>query len=151
MTSRILTVPNQLTFLRLAFLPFFIMAIHYERYDWALLVLIVAGMSDALDGFLARGLNQKTPLGAYLDPIADKLLVIFFLPRAWQFTEESRGGSRFLYSAGRAAVDRERGDSHYRRLHALPPSIYGKAHHSIRNPADIFCPSAGKSVNSRPC
>ena len=38
-------------------------------------ILIVAGLTDALDGFLARGLNQKTPLGAYLDPIADKLLV----------------------------------------------------------------------------
>jgi cardiolipin synthase (CMP-forming) len=73
--SRILTVPNQLTFLRLAFLPFFLIAIEYERYDWALGILIVAGLSDGLDGFLARGLNQRTPLGAYLDPIADKLLL----------------------------------------------------------------------------
>jgi cardiolipin synthase (CMP-forming) len=75
MRSRILTVPNQLTFLRLAFLPFFILAIHYERYGLALIILIVAGFTDALDGLLARGLNQKTPLGAYLDPIADKLLM----------------------------------------------------------------------------
>ncbi len=75
MSNRILTVPNQLTFLRLAFLPFFIMAIHYERYRWALVILIVAGFTDGLDGLLARGLNQKTPLGAYLDPIADKLLM----------------------------------------------------------------------------
>lgn len=74
--SRILTVPNQLTFLRLAFLPFFIIGIHYERYFWALIILIAAGLTDALDGWLARGLNQKTPLGAYLDPIADKLLMI---------------------------------------------------------------------------
>jgi len=73
--SRILTVPNQLTFLRLAFLPFFIIAIKYDRYDWALGVLIVSGVSDGLDGLLARGLNQRTPLGAYLDPIADKLLL----------------------------------------------------------------------------
>lgn len=75
MNSRILTVPNQLTFLRLAFIPFFIVAIHYERYGWALVILITAGLSDALDGLLARGLNQRTPLGAYLDPIADKLLL----------------------------------------------------------------------------
>jgi cardiolipin synthase len=75
MPSRILTVPNQLTFLRLAFLPFFIISIHYERYGVALAILIVAGFTDALDGLLARGLNQKTPLGAYLDPIADKLLM----------------------------------------------------------------------------
>jgi cardiolipin synthase len=73
--NRILTVPNQLTFLRLAFLPFFIIAIKYDRYDWALGILIVSGVSDGLDGLLARGLNQRTPLGAYLDPIADKLLL----------------------------------------------------------------------------
>lgn len=73
--NRILTVPNQLTFLRLAFLPFFIIAIKYDRYDWALGILVLAGLSDGLDGFLARGLNQRTPLGAYLDPIADKLLL----------------------------------------------------------------------------
>jgi len=73
--NRILTVPNQLTFLRLAFLPFFIIAIKYDRYDWALGILVVAGVSDGLDGLLARGLNQRTPLGAYLDPIADKLLL----------------------------------------------------------------------------
>src|SRR5579871_2327186 len=75
MKSRILTVPNQLTFLRLGFLPFFIIAIKYDRYDWALSILIVAGLTDSLDGLLARGLNQRTPLGAYLDPIADKLLM----------------------------------------------------------------------------
>src|SRR5258706_8234585 len=75
MTSRIFTVPNQLTFLRLGFLPFFIISIHYRRYDIALAVLIVAGLTDGLDGLLARSLNQKTALGAYLDPIADKLLL----------------------------------------------------------------------------
>jgi cardiolipin synthase (CMP-forming) len=75
MTTRILTVPNQLTFLRLAFIPFFIIAIKYEHYIAAIAVLIVAGLTDGLDGFLARGMNQRTPLGAYLDPIADKLLL----------------------------------------------------------------------------
>jgi cardiolipin synthase len=75
MTSRILTVPNQLTFLRLGFLPFFIISIHYRRYDIALAVLIIAALTDGLDGLLARSLNQRTALGAYLDPIADKLLL----------------------------------------------------------------------------
>jgi cardiolipin synthase len=75
MTSRILTVPNQLTFLRLGFLPFFIISIHYRRYDVALGILIVSALTDGLDGLLARSLNQKTALGAYLDPIADKLLL----------------------------------------------------------------------------
>ncbi|MGH9865167.1 MAG: CDP-alcohol phosphatidyltransferase family protein [Candidatus Acidiferrales bacterium] len=75
MDKRILTVPNQLTFLRLGFLPFFIIAIRYSRYDWALALLIIAGLSDGLDGLLARKLNQKTQLGSFLDPIADKLLL----------------------------------------------------------------------------
>ena len=75
MTSRILTVPNQLTFLRLAFLPFFFLALLFEHYDWALWILLVAALTDGLDGLLARRLNQKTALGAYIDPIADKLLL----------------------------------------------------------------------------
>ena len=73
--NRILTVPNQLTFLRLAFLPFFLIAIKYAHWEAALGILVAAGVSDGLDGLLARGLNQRTPLGAYLDPIADKLLM----------------------------------------------------------------------------
>ncbi|MGH9715375.1 MAG: CDP-alcohol phosphatidyltransferase family protein [Candidatus Acidiferrales bacterium] len=75
MRRQILTVPNQLTFLRLAFLPFFVIAIKYELYTVALGILILAGVSDGLDGLFARNLNQRTPLGAYLDPIADKLLL----------------------------------------------------------------------------
>lgn len=75
MATRIFTVPNQITFLRLGFLPFFIIFIYYDRYGWALTILVVAALTDALDGLLARQLNQKTALGAYLDPIADKLLL----------------------------------------------------------------------------
>lgn len=75
MASRVFTVPNQLTFLRFGFLPFFIISIHYRRYGIALAILIIAGLTDGLDGVLARTLNQKTALGAYLDPIADKLLL----------------------------------------------------------------------------
>lgn len=75
MDKRIFTVPNQLTFLRLGFVPFFIIALRYSRYDWALALLLGAALSDGLDGLLARQLNQKTPLGTFLDPIADKLLL----------------------------------------------------------------------------
>src|ERR1700720_3915156 len=75
MRGRIWTVPNQITLLRLGFLPFFLILISYEGYKWALLVLVVAGLSDGIDGLLARRLNQKSSLGAYLDPIADKLLL----------------------------------------------------------------------------
>jgi cardiolipin synthase len=75
MKGRIWTVPNQITFLRLGFLPFFLILIDYEQYRWALAVLVVAGLSDGIDGMLARKLNQRSSLGAYLDPIADKLLL----------------------------------------------------------------------------
>jgi cardiolipin synthase (CMP-forming) len=75
MRGRIWTVPNQITLLRLGFLPFFLILISYERYAWALFVLVAAGLSDAIDGILARELNQRSALGAYLDPIADKLLL----------------------------------------------------------------------------
>jgi cardiolipin synthase len=75
MKGRIWTVPNQITFLRLGFLPFFLILIAYEHYRWALLVLVVAGLSDGIDGLIARKFNQRSSLGAYLDPIADKLLL----------------------------------------------------------------------------
>jgi cardiolipin synthase len=75
MRSRVLTVPNQLSFLRLGFLPFFIILILYGKYGWALAVLVVAALTDGLDGLMARLLNQGTTLGALLDPLADKLLL----------------------------------------------------------------------------
>jgi cardiolipin synthase len=75
MKGRIWTVPNQITLLRLGFLPFFLILISYEHYRWALLVQVLAGLSDGIDGLLARSLNQRSSLGAVLDPIADKLLL----------------------------------------------------------------------------
>src|SRR5215510_5943039 len=75
MKGRIWTVPNQITFLRLGFLPFFLILMSYERYRWALLVLVFAGFSDGIDGLIARKFNQRSSLGAYLDPIVDKLLL----------------------------------------------------------------------------
>lgn len=75
MSPRFFTVPNQLTFLRLGFLPLFLVLVIDERYKWALAVLLIAAVTDGLDGLLARRLNQKTALGAYLDPIADKMLL----------------------------------------------------------------------------
>jgi cardiolipin synthase len=75
MKGRIWTVPNQITLLRLGFLPFFLILISYEHYRWALLVQVLAGFSDGIDGLLARSLNQRSTLGAFLDPIADKLLL----------------------------------------------------------------------------
>jgi cardiolipin synthase len=72
---QLLTAPNQLTLLRLIFIPFIIINIVDRNYTWALGLLVAAGISDGLDGLLARKLHQQTRLGQYLDPIADKLLL----------------------------------------------------------------------------
>ncbi len=69
------TAPNQLTLLRLIFIPFVITNVLDDNWHWALGLLVLAGVSDALDGWLARVLDQRTMLGQYLDPIADKLLL----------------------------------------------------------------------------
>jgi cardiolipin synthase (CMP-forming) len=75
MAPRFFNVPNQLTLLRLGFLPLFLIFIIYDHYRWALAVLLIAAVTDGLDGLLARRLNQRTAIGAYLDPIADKMLL----------------------------------------------------------------------------
>lgn len=69
MKSQFWTAPNQLTLLRLIFVPFVIINVVDGNYGWALTLFILAGLSDALDGTLARWLDQKTTLGEYLDPI----------------------------------------------------------------------------------
>lgn len=75
MRRRLFTVPNQLTFLRLGLLPLYFISIVYGRWRTALLLLVLAGLTDGLDGLMARRLDQKTELGTFLDPIADKLLL----------------------------------------------------------------------------
>jgi cardiolipin synthase len=72
---QMLTAPNQLTLLRMIFLPFIVINVVGHHYIWALVLFVLAGMSDGLDGLLARKLHQQTQLGQYLDPIADKLLM----------------------------------------------------------------------------
>lgn len=67
--------PNQLTFLRLCLVPFLVLAILDERYRTAFVLFVIAGVTDGLDGLLARTLHQQTVLGRYLDPVADKLLL----------------------------------------------------------------------------
>jgi cardiolipin synthase (CMP-forming) len=73
--SQFRAAPNLLTLMRLFIIPFLVIAILDGRYRLSFGLFILAGMSDALDGLLARWLKQKTTLGQYLDPIADKLLL----------------------------------------------------------------------------
>ncbi|CED71813.1 CDP-diacylglycerol--glycerol-3-phosphate 3-phosphatidyltransferase [Aliivibrio wodanis] len=73
-----LTIPNILTFIRLALIPVFVV-VFYLPYEWsavaAAMVFWVAGFTDWLDGLLARKLGQTTRFGAFLDPVADKVMV----------------------------------------------------------------------------
>lgn len=75
MLRQLSSAPNLLTLMRLIFVPFVVVAIQQQNYRWALVIFVAAGITDGLDGLLARALKQKTTLGQYLDPIADKLLL----------------------------------------------------------------------------
>ena len=71
-----LTVANQLTLLRMFLIPAFVILVLYGYQGWALATFVVAGLTDGLDGLIARWTNQRTSLGAWLDPAADKLLLV---------------------------------------------------------------------------
>lgn len=125
--SQVLTAPNQLTLLRMIFVPFIVIHLVDGHYLWALIIFIVAGFSDGLDGLLARTLHQQTLLGQYLDPIADKLLlstmflVLSILHRIpWKYTVLvfSRDISILAASAVLFAIA---------GLRNFKPSIFGKA------------------------
>jgi cardiolipin synthase len=75
MLRQLRSAPNLLTLMRLIFVPFVVVAIQQQNYRLALVIFVAAGVTDGLDGLLARVLKQKTTLGQYLDPIADKLLL----------------------------------------------------------------------------
>ncbi len=125
--SQLLTAPNQLTLLRMMFLPFIVINLVGSHYSWALALFVLAGLSDGLDGLLARTLKQQTTLGQYLDPIADKLLlstmflVLSILHKIpWKFTVLvfSRDISILCASAVLYAIA---------GLRDFRPSIFGKA------------------------
>lgn len=71
-----LNIPNSLTILRILLVPLFVGLLIYEHVTYALITLFVAALTDALDGSIARIANQRTRVGAYLDPLADKLLLM---------------------------------------------------------------------------
>jgi cardiolipin synthase (CMP-forming) len=125
--SQLLSFPNQLTLLRMVFLPFIVIKLVEGHYLSALILFSLAGVSDLLDGLLARSLSQQTLLGQYLDPIADKLLlsttflVLSILHRIpWKFTVLvfSRDISILTASAVLYAIA---------GLRDFRPSIFGKA------------------------
>lgn len=76
MSSRIITLPNLLTIFRMALIPVFVSLLFYQKFLLALGVFLVAGITDGLDGLLARRFHQQSPLGRILDPIADKMMLV---------------------------------------------------------------------------
>jgi len=125
--SQLLSAPNQLTLLRMMFVPFIVIKLVEGHYSTALILFVLAGLSDGLDGLLARTLKQQTVLGQYLDPIADKLLlstmfmVLSILHKIpWKFTVLvfSRDITILLASAVLYAIA---------GLRDFRPSIFGKA------------------------
>jgi cardiolipin synthase len=125
--SQVLSFPNQLTLLRMVFLPFIVIKLVEGHYRSALILFVLAGLSDGLDGLLARTLKQQTVLGQYFDPIADKLLlstvflVLSILHKIpWKFTVLvfSRDISILAASAVLYAIA---------GLRDFSPSIFGKA------------------------
>ncbi len=71
-----ITLPNLISIFRLVLVPIAIDAILSGRFAVAFWVFLIAGISDGIDGFIARAFDQKSELGAYLDPLADKLLLV---------------------------------------------------------------------------
>ena len=72
----VLTPANQMTLLRMLLIPAFVILVLYGHFGWALLTFATAGLTDALDGLIARWSGQQSTLGAWLDPMADKLLAV---------------------------------------------------------------------------
>ncbi len=70
-----LNIPNILTILRVLLVPIFVISLLNRYFGWSLVIFVFAGITDAIDGGIARITHQKTTLGSYLDPIADKLLL----------------------------------------------------------------------------
>ena len=136
--STIFTAPNQLTLLRMIFLPFIVINLVKHDYKWALALFVLAGLSDGLDGLLARTLHQQTVLGQYLDPIADKLLMsTMFLVLSiehripWKFTIVvfSRDVSILIISGALFMIA---------GLRDFRPSIFGKANTAAQVGAIFF-------------
>jgi len=71
-----MNLPNLLSIFRLFLTFFFILSVHYQKYNTALILFVAQGVSDLLDGFFARIMKEKTNLGAILDPLADKVMLV---------------------------------------------------------------------------
>ncbi len=84
-STRIVTVPNVLSVIRLVFIPVFLWLLATEQYAWALIVVVVSSLTDFVDGYIARRFNQISRVGQLLDPAVDRLFIFSTLiGLAWQ-------------------------------------------------------------------
>lgn len=147
----VLTLPNILTFLRILSIPFFAIALWYGHMVEACLLFAAAGLTDLLDGYIARRFNQRSELGAVLDPAADKLL----MTTAFVLMAFSSGVSvaRIPVWVAILAISRDvlialaaflsAGNYDSRRFR---PSLLGKATTAL----ELFAISTGLAVNAFP-
>lgn len=122
-----MNLPNVLTILRILMVPLFVYMLVYGHSGWALGIFVTAGLTDALDGAIARMWNQQTDLGRYLDPLADKLLlasafivlgVLAWIPFWLLLIVVSRD---IILLLGTVVMHLSQGD------HDITPSLLGKA------------------------
>ena len=125
-------VANQLTLFRLLVIPLILIAILYGHHGWALALFMVAAVTDAVDGLAARKLNQRTALGAYLDPIADKFLLsssFFVLALVhsvpWWVTILVLSRDAMILAASLVVMLST-------QVRTFPPSVLGKANTAIQ-------------------
>jgi cardiolipin synthase (CMP-forming) len=78
-----MTVPNLLTLARISLTPVVVWLVLHDRLNSAFILFFLAGMTDAADGFIARYFNQKSRFGAYIDPVADKILLVSLFITLW--------------------------------------------------------------------
>ena len=132
-----MNIPNSLTILRILLIPCYIGLLIYGRFDQALIVLLVAGLTDALDGLIARMKNQHTRLGAVLDPLADKLLLTSGVHHPFADSCNSVVGHHPCGQPGRYIADGNGGGAFHRLSRGSYAHLFGQGHDV--SPASLCC------------
>jgi phosphatidylglycerophosphate synthase len=140
-----MNIPNSLTILRILLIPVYVGLLVYERFDAAMGVLLLAGVTDALDGTIARAANQRTRLGAFLDPLADKLLLtsgfitlstIHLIPSWVTILVVSRDAMLLLGTAAVYRVEHRHCSNVFRERGDFSPTGLRAARHFSQLPSD---------------
>ncbi len=121
--------PNTLTLIRFLLIPLFILVYfssHPYHNEWAFVILLTAGLTDVVDGYLARRNNQVTQLGVMLDPLADKLMMLTVI-LSFLFSGRIDWWAAFIFFVRDAAMIISSAVFHFRGKKTVPANIFGKA------------------------